>query len=396
MQILDFSDSHRRTGNNIPAISPASPITGDLLFKLLDASASSIVVTDARRKDNPIVFASRSFYATTGYTKEEVINNNCRFLQGGDVTQPNLNFLRDAIRRGKECKVILRNYRKDGSLFWNELQMSPYYENGQLLYFIGVQNDITDRIEACKEREVHNAGILHDLKTPLFGQARILEFMSRSLKAREASDTEQHALDLMLDSLKSSTDRIFDLLNQYKLENDLIVPEPTVFSSREIMEKAVALLHEKARTNRIILQTIEMHGDLEIYADQGMVLRALLNLIDNAIAHSAADRRIWIISSKQANDDMPRISVVDEGPGLPETVRDAFDSPHLSLKSGFRTRKTSTGLGLMIASQLMRYQGGRLTLQKTSERGTEFALDFAANTNLLGGLDETDNFKKAV
>lgn len=122
--------------------------------RAISASSSGIVITDPGRRDNPIIYANPAFESMTGYSSEEVLGRNCRFLQGSDRDQPPLDELRSAIREGRECKVTLRNYRKDGTLFWNELNVSPVYDGeGRLTNFIGVQSDVTERKEAEKERE---------------------------------------------------------------------------------------------------------------------------------------------------------------------------------------------------------------------------------------------------
>ncbi len=87
----------------------------------------------------------------TGYSAAEAIGRNCRFLQAGDRDQPELEQVRAAIREAREFHVRLRNYRKDGTPFWNELNISPV-RNGQghLTHFVGIQTDITDRQEASE------------------------------------------------------------------------------------------------------------------------------------------------------------------------------------------------------------------------------------------------------
>ncbi|MBD2296088.1 PAS domain S-box protein [Anabaena sphaerica FACHB-251] len=118
---------------------------------------NGIVITDAKHPDHPVIYVNPAFEQITGYTCSETIGYNCRFLQGQETNQPGLHELRTAIKTGRSCNVVIRNYRKDGTLFWNELSISPIYDdNGELTHFIGIQNDITKRQEAeaaLKEKE---------------------------------------------------------------------------------------------------------------------------------------------------------------------------------------------------------------------------------------------------
>ena len=117
-----------------------------LLDRAVAASSNGIVITDPNRPDDPIVYVNPSFERMSGYALEEVLGRNCRFLQGEERDQPALDDLRAALREGREHRVVLRNYRKDGTLFWNELYVSPVHdEGGRLTNFVGVQNDITER-----------------------------------------------------------------------------------------------------------------------------------------------------------------------------------------------------------------------------------------------------------
>ena len=129
--------------------SPLERRSSEELRRLLDravaASSNGILITDPNLPDNPIVYVNPAFEKATGYSMEEAIGRNCRFLQGGDRDQPALEELRVAIREGRECRAVLRNYRKDGTLFWNEIYISPVHdEEGRLVNFVGVQNDVTE------------------------------------------------------------------------------------------------------------------------------------------------------------------------------------------------------------------------------------------------------------
>lgn len=117
--------------------------------RAMAAAINGIVITDASQPNLPVIYCNPAFEKTTGYTADEVIGKNCRFLQGKDTDPAAIAQIRQAIREGQECCVILKNYRKDGVPFWNELTISPVHDaDGKITHFIGIQNDITKRKEA--------------------------------------------------------------------------------------------------------------------------------------------------------------------------------------------------------------------------------------------------------
>ncbi|CAN5711801.1 hypothetical protein BH24ACT21_BH24ACT21_06970 [soil metagenome] len=129
-------------------------ITESFQERVLDAASSSIVVTDPNLPDNPVVYVNSAFERETGYSSEEAVGHNCRFLQGSERDQPALGELREALGEGREFSGVLRNYRKSGELFYNELSISPVRDGeDRLTHFIGVQRDVTGRVEAEQERK---------------------------------------------------------------------------------------------------------------------------------------------------------------------------------------------------------------------------------------------------
>ena len=122
-----------------------------LLKVVLEQTNTGIVISDARQPDCPLIYVNRPFIQITGYSAEEVIGRNCRFLQGRGTDADAVYQLRDAVRNGTECRVVIKNYRKDGTFFWNELRISPVRDHlDRLTHFVGMQNDITERIHSEK------------------------------------------------------------------------------------------------------------------------------------------------------------------------------------------------------------------------------------------------------
>ncbi|MEL0169250.1 MAG: PAS domain-containing protein [Pseudomonadaceae bacterium] len=129
-------------------------INAKLLQLVVNASNDGIVVAEQEGDDNILIYVNPAFEALTGYSADEILYQDCRFLQGDDRDQQALQDLREAIREGRPCRVTLRNYRKDGSLFWNELSVTPVLNDAdQLTYFIGIQKDVTARVEAEQRAE---------------------------------------------------------------------------------------------------------------------------------------------------------------------------------------------------------------------------------------------------
>ncbi len=120
-----------------------------LLSKILEATNTGIVITDNLLPDNPIIYCNPAFETLSGYSRDEIIGHNCRFLQGKDRSQQARQTVKKAIEGGKNCVVEFRNYTKEGKLFYNELYLSAVKdESGQITHFIGVQNDVSKRKKA--------------------------------------------------------------------------------------------------------------------------------------------------------------------------------------------------------------------------------------------------------
>ena len=117
-------------------------------------SGNGIVISDMTQPGQPVIYVNPAFERITGYPARDALGRNCNFLQGEDQDQPGLGVLRQAIAEEREAQVVLRNYRKDGSLFWNELDIAPVRDAaGKVTHYIGVQNDITERREAERALE---------------------------------------------------------------------------------------------------------------------------------------------------------------------------------------------------------------------------------------------------
>nr|WP_298143090.1 PAS domain-containing protein [uncultured Pseudomonas sp.] len=136
-------------------------INAKLLQLVVDASSDGIVVAEQEGDDNILIYVNSAFERLSGYTSAEILYQDCRFLQADERDQPGLSAIRQALKNQQPCRQVIRNYRKDGSMFWNELSITPVFNAGdQLTYYIGIQKDVTDQVQAeerVKQLEVELA-----------------------------------------------------------------------------------------------------------------------------------------------------------------------------------------------------------------------------------------------
>ncbi|CAI8865237.1 PAS domain S-box-containing protein [Pseudomonas sp. IT-P253] len=143
-------------------------INAQLLQMVINASNDGIVIAEKEGEhDNILIYVNPAFERLTGYTRDEILYQDCRFLQAGDRDQETLSLIREALSSGGTCREILRNYRKDGTPFWNELSLSTVKNpsDGQT-YFVGVQKDVTAQVKA-QQRVAQLEAQLADLQTEL-------------------------------------------------------------------------------------------------------------------------------------------------------------------------------------------------------------------------------------
>lgn len=125
-----------------------------VLTQILDACVNGVTLSDPDLPDNPIVYANKAFEEISGYSQEEIVGRNCRFLQGKDRDQEELQKIRDALQKHEACTVTLRNYRKNGEMFLNRLAIRPLTDpDGNVIYYLGVQYDVTQQVRAQEEIE---------------------------------------------------------------------------------------------------------------------------------------------------------------------------------------------------------------------------------------------------
>lgn len=127
-------------------------LRNEILLQLVESAQDGIVVAEKEGDDTILVYVNPAFEQLTGYSAEEILYQDCRFLQGEDTNVASVKVIREAINDQTPVRTILKNYRKDGSVFWNELSVTPFFDEvDQITYYIGIQKDVTTQVELSLE-----------------------------------------------------------------------------------------------------------------------------------------------------------------------------------------------------------------------------------------------------
>lgn len=172
----------------------------ELRNQSLESAHDGIIITDPALPDNPIIYCNTGFTRLTGYHTDEVIGRNCRFLQGEETDHSVVRELSTKVANGESCQAILKNYRKDGSAFWNRLSISPVYSSdGMLRNFIGIQTDASEGVEL---HDVIRHQASHDPLTNLINRQELERRLDTILSTPQRGDMNCVLLYLNLDNFR--------------------------------------------------------------------------------------------------------------------------------------------------------------------------------------------------
>lgn len=197
----------------MPELDAGTELQLALFRQAVEAGSDGVIITDATRSDQPVLYVNPAFERMTGYSSDEVVGKNCRFLQGDDRSQPERAKLRRAMSDGLPCSVVLRNYRKDGTLFWNELSLSPVRDrSGKTTHFIGIQKDVSARMRLEKALQDQKEQLeqatrslsrtsTHDALTDVAQRRHFLDTLGREWKRASREGAPVSLLLIDVDSL---------------------------------------------------------------------------------------------------------------------------------------------------------------------------------------------------
>jgi len=339
--------------------------------------------------DMELIYVNQAFLDQTGYEYDEVIERNCRFLQGPGTDPEAVKAIRKVLAECESLDIEILNYKKDGTPFWNRLRISPVYgEDKKVVAYIGVQSDVTyihekNRLE--QERQKLEAlgrltgNISHEIKNAL----QPVKLMSEMLNDWRSLDDEQieRCIGILSENATLAGKITQDVLSFSRRSSEELEAINTEDLRVDVTRFIKNLLHGDVTFSEVI-QDNPFNADLFVNIRHNNLHQILINLVNNALhamAHKGALTLHWgyeIIDSFKASElglgksEYLCISIEDNGCGMKEkTIVSAFD-PFFSTKPPGE----GTGLGLSISYRMAKEWDGTIIISSKKDEGTIFTM----------------------
>ena len=272
----------------------------DLFGRAVESAAQGITIADAQQDDEPMVYANEAFERITGYDKDEVLGRNCRFLQGENTSGETVAELRRAVEARRPVSVELLNYRKDGTPFWNHLDIVPVEDDGEVTHFLGLQRDITAR----KEREQRVAVLDRVLRHNLRNQTGVIRGYADLIAGDDRTG-------LIAEEIHDAADELLAISERVRAFRSVVTGEEGRIESLDIVQS----LREAIDGVRP-----DGTGAIDLTAPDAVTVRAdptlpaaLCDLVELAGRTTDPDVSIEVTE----DDDRVTVTLTDRGGGLP-------------------------------------------------------------------------------
>ena len=335
-----------------------------------------VLITEADTIDGDgprIVFANDAFERMTGYSREQVIGQTPRILQGPKTSRVELDRIRAALAAFKPVRAQLINYTAAQAEYWIEIDIVPIANaGGQYTHFVAVERDITERKLAEQRKLEFVSTVSHELRTPLTSIRGSLGLIAGGVFG-ELPEKMQAMLKLAHDNSARLSSLINDLLDVQKMEAGMMQFDFAALPVAQLLRHAV---ESNLLYGQQLGVSIEIDGRMpphSVRVDAGRMQQVLTNLLSNACKFSHPGGVVSVRARQIAS--RLRIEVQDFGPGIPDAFRGRIFQKFSQADSSDARAKGGTGLGLAIAREIVLHMGGEIGYDSSAGQGTVFYID---------------------
>lgn len=322
--------------------------------RAMDEAAVGISIADPNRPDEPLIYVNDAFERITGYSADATVGRNCRFLQGEETDPDAIAKFREAIETETAATVELINYQRDGTPFWNRVQLNPVFDDdGELLHYLGFQNDVTERKRTEQLIRLLNRVLRHNLRNDM----NKISGWAHAIGTGEVDDTRDAGsrIERISDNLTQLTTHARELENYARGDR-----APKRLDTVRMLEDLTDTFSRQFPDAEI---TTSVDSQRDICA--GAELEAALSeLLENALKHNPESHRRLNITVRDDNEWV-EIAVTDNGPGINETETKV-------VTAGTETAlEHASGLGLWLVNWIVTRYGGSFQIATRGENGTQ-------------------------
>lgn len=337
--------------------------------RAIAASTCGVWIIDFRRASKPVVYVNSAFSTLTGYSSQDILGQAPNFLKPGEGETPDWAQLRQSIKNGTACEVVLNLERKDGASTWNEFRVTPVVDQGAAItHCVCIQTDVSARKEAETQVSEFYSMVSHELRTPLTSIRGSLSIINGGLAGDVPAKCKQ-LVGVGLSESERLIRLINDILDVRKLEVgklDLVLE--SVLAS-DLVETAITSLSSYAEEAEISLAA-SIQQDAAVICDRDRIMQVLTNLISNAVKFSPPQSSTIVEVTAAA--ERVRFAVIDSGDGIPTNKLNRLFSKFVQLDSSPTRKKGGTGLGLAISKSIVEQHGGSIGVESEIGKGSTF------------------------
>jgi PAS domain S-box-containing protein len=351
----------------------------------LEATGDAVVILNP---DTSIEWVNEAFVRATGYTREEAIGQRSPFLRSDKDPDRTFDEMWEKVRSGKPGRTRLWTRRKDGTDYPVDTTLTPVFDDeGNISRFIGVRRDITDLLQAEKDREAtrdldaQNKQLLelneqreeffstvsHELRTPLTSVMAFADILSRDRDGTLTNLQREH-LDVIKRNSRNLSNLVEDMLDFSRMSTDQLRLDKSEFEVHSLLDWLVESLEPTASLREQSLLVEPHTGPIWVNADYSRLVQILSNLITNSCKYSPASTRISVSVGYESG--FVSLSVTDQGVGIPPGDIENIYSPFFRSNQHEVREEIGTGLGLAISKTLVDLHGGTINAKSVVDHGT--------------------------